>query len=238
LSITSEGRLWGGAGSWIIIFKEWCLGGTSIWTNQDSQSSLGLNHQSKKTHGGTCGSSCICSRGWPCWSSIGGEDLGPVKVLCPSIGGCQGQEWEWGLGSRGRGEGIGEFWRGNGKGDSIWNVNKKYLIKNIKSDVIWVGGGWRWRVRKGRKDWQPPKCIVLGRIVHRRNGWKSITSGAGWRRDIRQDGKVWLEREMAMGQCVEHLVPDGGGVLAACAASRSCSLCGRRALLRAGLEVL
>jgi hypothetical protein len=30
---------------------------------------------------------------------MGGEALGPVKVLCPSIGECQGQEWEsvdWG----------------------------------------------------------------------------------------------------------------------------------------------
>jgi hypothetical protein len=24
-----------------------------------------------------------------------GEALGPVKDLCPSIGECQGQEWEW-----------------------------------------------------------------------------------------------------------------------------------------------
>jgi hypothetical protein len=35
---------------------------------------------------------------------MGGESLGPVKVLCPSIGECQGQEAEvGGLGSRGRG---------------------------------------------------------------------------------------------------------------------------------------
>ena len=26
---------------------------------------------------------------------MGGEALGPVKALCPSIGECQGQEWEW-----------------------------------------------------------------------------------------------------------------------------------------------
>ena len=35
------------------------IGGTSIWTNQHPQSSLELKNQSKKTHGGTCGSSCI-----------------------------------------------------------------------------------------------------------------------------------------------------------------------------------
>jgi hypothetical protein len=44
---------------------------------------------------------------------MGEEALGPVKVLCPSIGECQGQEA--GVGrfvSRGRGEEIGDFWRG------------------------------------------------------------------------------------------------------------------------------
>jgi hypothetical protein len=35
---------------------------------------------------------------------VGGEALGPVKVLCPSIGDCHGQEAGVGrLGSRGRG---------------------------------------------------------------------------------------------------------------------------------------
>jgi hypothetical protein len=48
------------------------------------------------------------------FSSMGGEALGPVKVLCPSIGECQGQEVRVGrLGSRGSGEGIGDFWKGN-----------------------------------------------------------------------------------------------------------------------------
>jgi hypothetical protein len=26
---------------------------------------------------------------------MGGEALGPVKVLCPRIEECQGQEWKW-----------------------------------------------------------------------------------------------------------------------------------------------
>ena len=79
-----------------------------------AQSSLELNHQPQKTHGGTHGSSCICSRGWPSWPSMEGEDLGLVKVLCPSIGEYQGQEvGVSGLGSRGRGEGLGDFWKGN-----------------------------------------------------------------------------------------------------------------------------
>jgi hypothetical protein len=48
------------------------------------------------------------------WSSMGGEALGPVKVLCPTIGECLGQEaGVGGLGSRGRVERIGDFWRGN-----------------------------------------------------------------------------------------------------------------------------
>jgi hypothetical protein len=47
-------------------------------------------------------------------SSMGGEALGPVKVLCPNIGECQGQEEVvGGLVSREREEGIGGFQRGN-----------------------------------------------------------------------------------------------------------------------------
>ena len=37
----------------------------------------------------------MCSRGWPSQLSMGGEVLGPVKVLCPSIGECQDWEREW-----------------------------------------------------------------------------------------------------------------------------------------------
>jgi hypothetical protein len=66
------------------------IGGT-IGTNQYPQSSLGINHQSKKAHGGNHDPSFICSRGCPSWSSMGEEALDPVKVLCPSIGECQGQ---------------------------------------------------------------------------------------------------------------------------------------------------
>jgi hypothetical protein len=47
------------------------------------------------------------------WSSMGGEALGPVNVLCPSIGECQDQEvGVGGLVSRERREGIGDFQRG------------------------------------------------------------------------------------------------------------------------------
>jgi hypothetical protein len=45
---------------------------------------------------------------------MGGEALGPVNALSPSVGECQGQEMGvGGLVSRGSGEGIGGFWRGN-----------------------------------------------------------------------------------------------------------------------------
>jgi hypothetical protein len=59
-------------------------------------------------------SSYICSRGWPSRPSIGGEALGLVKILSASIRECQGQELGvGGLKSRGRGEGIGDFQKGN-----------------------------------------------------------------------------------------------------------------------------
>jgi hypothetical protein len=45
---------------------------------------------------------------------MGEEALVPVNVICPSTGDFQGQkEGVGGLMRRGRGEGIGEFWRGN-----------------------------------------------------------------------------------------------------------------------------
>jgi hypothetical protein len=40
------------------------------------------------THGGTHGSSHICSRGWTSWASMGGEALFPVNAPCPSVGKC------------------------------------------------------------------------------------------------------------------------------------------------------
>jgi hypothetical protein len=73
--------------TWVIDYRE--------FTTEESRMAekhLKKYHQSKKRHGGTHGSSCICSRGWPSWPSTGGEALGLVRVLCPSIGDCQGQE--------------------------------------------------------------------------------------------------------------------------------------------------
>jgi hypothetical protein len=46
--------------------------------------------------------------------SMGGETLGLVRALCPSVGECQGQEMGvGGVVSRGSREEIGSFWRGN-----------------------------------------------------------------------------------------------------------------------------
>ena len=52
---------------------------------------------------------------------MGGEPLGPVKVVCPSMGKCLGQEaGVGGLGSREWGKGIGDFFIGETrKGDNI-----------------------------------------------------------------------------------------------------------------------
>jgi hypothetical protein len=49
---------------------------------------------------------------------MGGEAIGPVKALCPSIGECQGQEeGVGGLVSWERGKGVGVFGGENRKGD-------------------------------------------------------------------------------------------------------------------------
>jgi hypothetical protein len=68
------------------------IGRTTISTNQNPQSSQGLNHQPKSAHGGTHGSSCICSRERSYLASMEGEVLGPVKARCLSVGECQGGE--------------------------------------------------------------------------------------------------------------------------------------------------
>jgi hypothetical protein len=60
----------------------------------------------------THGSSYICSREWPCRTSMGGEALGLVKARCPSVEECQDREERVsGLVSRGRVDGIGGFRR-------------------------------------------------------------------------------------------------------------------------------
>jgi hypothetical protein len=83
------------------------IGGTSIWTNQYPHSSLELNHQSKKTHSGTRGSSCICSRGWPRLVINGRRSPRSCEGSILQYRGMPGPGMGVGvLGSRGRGDGI------------------------------------------------------------------------------------------------------------------------------------
>jgi hypothetical protein len=53
---------------------------------QTTQSSQGLDHQARNMPGGINSSRYICRRGSSCLTSMGGEALGPVEVLCSSIG--------------------------------------------------------------------------------------------------------------------------------------------------------
>jgi hypothetical protein len=53
-------------------------------------------------------SSCISSRGWPSWPSMGGEALSFVKIICPSTGECQGPN----VGVGGLGSRVGGGYRG------------------------------------------------------------------------------------------------------------------------------
>jgi hypothetical protein len=56
-------------------------------------------------------SSCICSRRWPSWISLGREAPWSSKLYMPQYRGTpgtrSGSEW---VGEQGRGEGIGDFW--------------------------------------------------------------------------------------------------------------------------------
>jgi hypothetical protein len=74
----------------------------------------------KGKHGATHGSSHICSREWPCRTSMGGEALGSVKARCPSVRECQARKagvgaWvgEHHQRSRRTGDRIWGCWRGN-----------------------------------------------------------------------------------------------------------------------------
>lgn len=43
------------------------------------------DHQLKTTHGAAHSTGHIGGRGWPCWTSVEGEALGPEGVRCPSV---------------------------------------------------------------------------------------------------------------------------------------------------------
>ena len=61
----------------------------------------------------------MCSRVWPCWTSMGGEALGPEKGQCPSV--VESQDRESGVG------GLVSRGRATKKGNNIWNVNNEYI---------------------------------------------------------------------------------------------------------------
>ena len=107
------------------------IGGTTIWTNQYPQNAQGLSQQPKSTHGGTHGSSCICSRAWPSWTSMGGEPLCPMNALWPQCGGMPGpgsrSGWFGEQGEGGRSRGRVFFGGETKKGDNIWNVYKENI---------------------------------------------------------------------------------------------------------------
>jgi hypothetical protein len=64
-------------------------------------------YQPKSTCGGTHGSCCICSRGWPSRTSMRGEALCPKKAVCPSVGEMPGPGSRSGWDGE-QGEGMGE----------------------------------------------------------------------------------------------------------------------------------
>ena len=36
-----------------------------------------------------------CGRGWPCWTSVGGQAIEPEDVQCPSVGDARAESCEW-----------------------------------------------------------------------------------------------------------------------------------------------
>jgi hypothetical protein len=64
--------------------------GATVLTGQTSgRELLGTDPPTKNMHGGTHGAGHICGRGWPCWTSVGGEALWTEGARCSSVGECQ-----------------------------------------------------------------------------------------------------------------------------------------------------
>ena len=68
------------------------IGRTKLSTNQTPPELPGTKPLTKDYTWRNPWVQCICSRGWPCWSSMGKEALGLVKVRCPSVEECKGRE--------------------------------------------------------------------------------------------------------------------------------------------------
>ena len=103
------------------------IGRTTKSTNQTPQSSQGVNYQPKSTHGATHGSSHICSRGWPCWTSMGGPwSFEVLMSKCRGMPG-PGSRSGW-VGEQGEREwDRGFLEEETRKGNNIWNVNKENI---------------------------------------------------------------------------------------------------------------
>jgi hypothetical protein len=107
------------------------------WEQHCPRSSWGLDYQPKSTHERIHGSGHICSRGWPCWTLVGGVfpwAWGCSVLQCKGMPGQEdGSAWVVGgspshRGRRranGMGFSKGETW----KGENIWNVIKKISKK-------------------------------------------------------------------------------------------------------------
>ena len=50
------------------------------WKGQERGNSQGLDRQPRSVQEGIHSSRYICSRGWLCMTSMGGETLGPVEI--------------------------------------------------------------------------------------------------------------------------------------------------------------
>ena len=70
------------------------IGRTTISTNQTLHPPElpGTKQPIKEYTWRNPGSCSICSRGWPCQASMGGEALGTLIAQCPCVGLCQGGE--------------------------------------------------------------------------------------------------------------------------------------------------
>jgi hypothetical protein len=86
--------------------------GRTMLAGQTTPCSQDLDQQQRGVQGGIHGSTYICSKEWPCLTSMGREALGPVKVWYSRLGGC----WSTGVGVsvgkevKGRGERVDVGW--------------------------------------------------------------------------------------------------------------------------------
>jgi hypothetical protein len=100
------------------------LGRKTISTKPESPELQELNHQPKSTYGATHGSSRICNRGWPCWTSMGGEasesSMPQCRVMSGQEAGMRG--WVGNTLIEAGVEGKGYGFSGDEIGNFLWRV--------------------------------------------------------------------------------------------------------------------